>query len=233
MDLPDILLIDKPAGITSFDVIRQLRKRLNIKKMGHAGTLDPAATGLLIIGVGPGTKQLNDFLKLDKEYLAEVLLGVRTASGDLDGPILEEVEVPSLEERVVEAAVSTLVGKLTLPVSAYSAIKQGGVPLYKKAHQAEREGKVIEVLPRRLMHIHEAAYLGMRQEQGKLIITVRFTVGSGTYIRSLAEEIGRRLGVPATLKTLRRTKIGIFDVEHAKAIEEVTAVNQTTAREGE
>ena len=224
MDLPDLLLIDKPAGITSFDVIRQLRKRLNSKKMGHAGTLDPAATGLLLIGVGPGTKQLEDFLKLNKEYLAEILLGVSTATGDLDGERTEEREVWELGEEEIEAAVGGLEGTLELPVSAYSAIKVDGVPMYKRARDAEQRGETISDTPVRKMTVHEAACLGISRSGGHLVVTVRFTVASGTYIRSLAVELGRRLGCPATLKSLRRTRIGIFDVAHAKRIEDVTHV---------
>ncbi|MEM9336802.1 MAG: tRNA pseudouridine(55) synthase TruB [Patescibacteria group bacterium] len=221
MDLPDLLLIDKPAGITSMDVIRQLRKRLNTRKMGHAGTLDPAATGLMLIGIGPGTKQLNDFIKLDKEYLAEIQLGTKTASGDLDGPVLEEQDVTNVDEQQVEKVVSSLVGEIELPVSAYSAIKVDGVPMYKRAHQAERDGEEALEPTVRSMKVLEAVYLGIREEGGKTIVTARFLVGSGTYIRSLGEEVGKQLGYPATLHSLRRTKIGIFDVLHAKQIEEV------------
>lgn len=227
MDLPDLLLIDKPAGISSFDVIRRLRKQHTDKigerapKLGHAGTLDPAATGLLLIGVGQGTKQLESFLKLDKEYLAEVLVGTRTTSGDLDGAVLESVEVPLLNETTIEQVVTDMVGEHDLTVPAYSAIKQHGVPMYERARAAAKEGRVIEELPIRRMQVTDAACLNIVREDGAYVITVRFTVTSGTYIRSLAEELGRRLGYPATLKSLRRTKIGIFDVMHAKRIEDV------------
>lgn len=232
MDLPNLLLIDKPAGVTSFDVIRQLRRQHReaagekAPKLGHAGTLDPAATGLLLIGVGPGTKQLGDFLKLDKEYLAEVELGTRTASGDLDSPILEEAPVGELDEQYVESVVSALEGERELPVSAYSAIKKDGVPMYKRAHAAEAAGE--EVAPvLRPMKIIEAAYLGMRKEGGKVVLTVRFSVGSGTYIRSLAEEIGRQLSLPATLRYLRRIQIGVFDVAHARVPSDYTELKIT------
>lgn len=224
MNLPDLLLIDKPAGITSFDVIRRLRRQLNIKKMGHAGTLDPAATGLLLIGVGPGTKQLNDFIKLDKEYIAEILVGTKTDSGDMDGRILKEVAVLPIEESIIEKTVASMVGTYTLPVSAFSAIKKDGVPYYKRAHKAAKEGKEVTDTPMREMTIYESDYLGSVVDGDKLVITVRFLVESGTYIRSLGEEIGKKLGYPATLQNLRRTKIGIFDVMHAKQIEEVTQI---------
>lgn len=213
---PEILLIDKPIGISSFDVIRQLRKRLGIRKMGHAGTLDPLASGLMIIGINEGTKKLNDYLKLDKEYLAEVRLGKRTTTGDLEGEVVEEKEVGDIEREAVEEVLSSMIGVLELPVSAYSAIKQGGVPFYKKARAAEKRGESIpdSDLPVRAMKVYEAELMEVTDE----VLKVRFKVGSGTYIRSLGEELGRRLGYPATLASLRRTKIGEFRVEEAEAI---------------
>ena len=139
---PHILLIDKPVGISSFDVIRRLRPKLNIRKMGHAGTLDPLASGLMIIGVGEGTKKLTELTKLDKEYVTEILIGVRTESGDRDGRVLKEREITEADAtenfsmEKVSVALASMVGTLTLPVSAFSAIKQDGVPFYKKARAA-------------------------------------------------------------------------------------------------
>lgn len=213
---PEIILIDKPVGISSFDVIRRLRKRFGIRKMGHAGTLDPLASGLLIIGLNEGTKKLNDYLKLDKEYVTEVKLGQRTTTGDLEGEVVEEKEVGEIKKETVEEALSSMVGVLDLPVSAYSAIKQGGVPLYKKARAAKERGETIpdSELPKRAMRVYEAELLDVTNE----ILKVRFKVGSGTYVRSLGEELGRRLGYPATLASLRRTEIGEFRVEDAETI---------------
>lgn len=211
----NILLIDKPVGITSFDVIRRLRKKLNIKKMGHAGTLDPLASGLMIIGVNEGTKRLNEYLKLDKEYVTDVLLGKRTKTGDLEGEVVAEKEVGVVTEEEVIDSLSSMVGTLTLPVSAYSAIKQSGVPLYKKARALEKSGQAIDFeLPMREMKVYEAELLDMSDK----MIRIRFKVGSGTYIRSLGEELGRLLGYPATLASLRRTKVGEFRVEEAEIL---------------
>lgn len=211
----NILLIDKPVGITSFDVIRRLRKKLNIKKMGHAGTLDPLASGLMIIGVNEGTKRLNEYLKLDKEYVTDVLLGKRTKTGDLEGEVVAEQEVGVVTEEEVIDSLSSMVGTLTLPVSAYSAIKQSGVPLYKKARALEKSGQAIDFeLPMREMKVYEAELLDMSDK----MIRIRFKVGSGTYIRSLGEELGRLLGYPATLASLRRTKVGEFRVEEAEIL---------------
>ena len=114
--VPELLLIDKPHGITSFDVIRRLRRILGVKKMGHAGTLDPLATGLMLIGIGPGTKTLATLVKLDKEYLAEVRIGESRTTGDLEGDVLEERAVVQLEQKAVEAVLASMVGTLT-PVS--------------------------------------------------------------------------------------------------------------------
>lgn len=216
----EILLIDKPKGITSFDVIRRLRRELNIKKMGHGGTLDPLATGLMIIGVNRGTKKLTEYIKLPKEYIAEVRLGERRSTGDLEGEILEEKNIDKIDRDRVEEELEKMVGTLTLPVSAYSAIKKGGVPFYKRARKAEKSGEVITDLPMRDMEVMETELQGISCGDGRCVLTVRFYVGSGTYIRSLGEELGKRLGYPATLQNLRRTKIGDFDIENARACPE-------------
>jgi tRNA pseudouridine55 synthase len=212
-DAPKLLLIDKPKGITSFDVIRRLRRELNIKKMGHAGTLDPLASGLMLIGIGEGTKKLNEYLKLPKSYEADILVGERRATGDMEGEVLEETTVESLDEHKVRNVLAGMLGPLELPVPRYSAIKQDGVRLYAKA----RKGEEIEV-PVRTMEVSGIGFRGMEVGGGRAIVKVRFDVASGVYIRSLAEEFGNRLGYPATIKELRRTKIGDFDVADARPI---------------
>ena len=213
-----ILLIDKPAGMTSFAVIRRLRKKLGVQKIGHAGTLDPQATGLLLIGVGEGTKKLKEYVGLSKEYVAEILIGERRSTGDMEGKILEKIAIPEIDGEEVREELSSMCGVLRLPVSAYSAMKKGGVPLYRRARKAEREGHLITDVPIRDMEIMEAEFLNIKCNDGACVVTVRFVVGSGTYIRSLAEELGRRLGYPATLKDLRRTKVGEFRIEDARPI---------------
>ncbi len=206
MTLPDILLIDKPKGITSFDVIRELRKRTGIEKMGHAGTLDPLATGLLIIGVGKGTKQLAGFLKLPKVYRAEVRFGIRTDTGDITGAVVEEKPHSGVAEAPLCAALAGLMGRLDLPVPVYSAIKKAGRPLYAYA----RSGRPV-VPPVRPMTVTA----GQLISYAELVATVEWSVESGTYIRSLAEEFGRRLGTVATLQELRRLSIGRYSVDDA------------------
>lgn len=222
--IPELLLIDKPKGITSFDVIRRLRRQLGIKKMGHAGTLDPLATGLMIIGIGLGTKRLTDLVKLDKVYLAEVLIGERRSTGDMEGEVLEE-KVVSDPVEILQGKISTtledMVGELTLPVSAYSAIKVDGVAMYKRARKAEKTGELVTDVPVRIMKVFETELFKVEIKGGRAVATVRFKVGSGTYIRSLAEELGRRIGYPATLQDLRRIKVGDFDIEMAQQIDDI------------
>jgi len=226
--MEDLILIDKPKGITSFDVIRQLRRRTGIKKMGHAGTLDPLASGLMILGVGPGTKKLTELIKLDKDYTAEILIGESRTTGDMEGEVVDSVENVELDPAQVLVAVSGLVGEVILPVSAYSAIKVDGVPMYKRARAAEKSGDTVTEVPMRLMKVKKAAVANIEvvfadalmKSISRLLVTVRFSVGSGTYIRSLAEELGRRVGYPATLANLRRTRVGEFSIEDAKQIED-------------
>jgi tRNA pseudouridine55 synthase len=226
----EILLIDKPKRITSFDVIRRLRRKYSenhdgekAPKIGHAGTLDPLATGLMILGIGKGTKKLTELVKLDKEYIAEVLIGESRTTGDMEGEVIEEKSVDESLE-VLRGKIATelegMVGEITLPVSAYSAIKVDGVPMYKRARKAEKVGEVVTEVPVRTMRVHEAKLLGVTAEDNRVVAEVSFFVGSGTYIRSLGEELGKRLGYPATLKNLRRTKVGDFDIIDAKKIED-------------
>ncbi len=218
----DILLIDKPLGISSFDVIRRLRRELGIRKMGHGGTLDPLASGLMIIGVESGTKKLSEYLKLDKEYVTEVRIGERRSTGDLEGTILESCDVSLLDESRVKEVLQTMLGEISLPVSAYSAIKKDGVPMYKRARTAEKAGETIDDVPARTMRVDAAELLSLACAEGKCIATIRFAVGSGTYIRSLGEELGKRLGYPATLQALRRTQIGNFRIEDARRLADET-----------
>lgn len=217
--MEDIILIDKPKGLTSFDVIRILRKKLAVKKIGHAGTLDPAATGLLIVGVGEGTKKLKDFVKLDKTYLAQILFGKKTTTGDLEGEIIQETDLGELDTGELEKVLQSMVGELILQVPAYSAVKLAGKPLYKYA----RSGILVD-LPKRKTKIFQAEILEIKKikDAGKnfVVAKIEMKVASGTYIRAVAEEIGKRLKIPATLSNLRRIKIGNFSVEIAKKLKD-------------
>ena len=225
-----LLLIDKPSGMTSFGVVARVRRILGIKKAGHAGTLDPLATGLMLVGVGAGTKALTSLVKLDKEYVAEILVGQRRSTGDMEGVVLEERVVAEMfAPDTITTTLASLLGEITLPVSAYSAIKVDGVPMYKRARAAEQKGEVADPVPARLMRVDEAELLSQEtiiyDSKQFQLVRVRFAVGSGTYIRSLAEELGRRLGYPATLYNLRRTKVGEFRIEDAVTLETFAAAH--------
>ena len=209
-DNQKLFLIDKPKGVTSFWVIKVLRQKLGIKKIGHAGTLDPLASGLMLVGVGTGTKALHDLIKLPKVYEVVVLLGIKTSTGDMEGEILERKEVADITNEKVEEALKSLVGKTKFKVPAYSAIKVGGRRLYKLA----RRGKVVD-LPEREMEVMSAELKELNGYEGLYSAKVVLQVGSGTYVRSLAEELGRRLGYPATVGDLRRLQIGKYRVEDA------------------
>jgi tRNA pseudouridine55 synthase len=215
----DILLIHKPKGISSFGVIRELRKKLNIRKMGHAGTLDPLAEGLMIIGVGAGTKKLTELVGLDKVYRVDIELGERTVSGDKEGVVLEERAVPldEVSRDDVLRVLSELQGDIELPVPVYSAVKKGGTPLYARARRGEDVTP-----PLRRMTIYSLNLLDIRalEEKTRVLISLDMHVGSGVYVRSIAEEIGRRLGFPATVSKLVRTRIGQFLLEDARTLGE-------------
>lgn len=209
---PGILLVDKPQGITSFDVIRILRKDMNIKKMGHAGTLDPMATGLLIVAYNSATTKLTKFLKLNKKYEAEITFGLKTDTLDMEGQILEKIDVDiNLEEqqfmkaKIVET-LNSMVGVLNIEVPAYSAIKKDGKALYELA----RKGMEFTP-PKRDMEVLSIQMIDFYWPK----IKVLFHVSSGTYIRSLVQELASRLQTIATLSALRRISIGNFVVDGA------------------
>jgi len=205
----EIILVDKPKGLTSYDVIRVLKKKIRCKKMGHGGTLDPNASGLLIIGIDRGTKELKKILGLPKEYLAEIKLGIATDTGDITGNIVSKKIVGNFTQDNVTKILKDLIGEIELKVPLYSAIKIKGKPLYKYA----REGKEIQA-PVKEMKVLSARLILLEGD----ILKIHFKVGSGTYIRSLAEEIGRRLDTDATLLNLRRTSIGPYKIESAIAL---------------
>jgi tRNA pseudouridine55 synthase len=224
METPTVLLVDKPSQMTSFGLVARVRRIVGVKKAGHAGTLDPAASGLMLVGLGSGTKELTALTKLDKEYVAEVLIGQKRTTGDMEGDVVEEKEVLEIfSDEKISSTLATLLGTHTYPVSAYSAIKRDGVPMYKRAYEAAKKGETVTDVPLRSMRVDEVELLRHvalpLDEKKFLLVTVRFAVGSGTYIRSLVEEFGRLLGYPSTLYNLRRTQIGEFRIENATTLE--------------
>jgi len=212
--MQEILFVDKPKGMSSFSVIRALRKKLKIRKMGHAGTLDPLATGLLIIGIGTGTKKLAGYFNLPKVYLVDILLGKRTDTGDITGKVVEEQAVQGVNEEELRKVLKSLEGVVEMPVPLYSAVKHKGQPFYKYAR------KKIQIEPRlRRSEIFYLNLLEIKRADG-LILTIEMKCQKGTYARSVAEEIGKRLGLPATVCDLRRLEVGDINVSQAKRIDE-------------
>jgi tRNA pseudouridine55 synthase len=201
-----ILVIDKPDGVTSHDVVNSVRRIAGTRKVGHAGTLDPFATGVLIVGINQGTKLL-PFLQIDeKEYEATVRLGVETDTLDRDGRILRETQCPPIGYEEMKRILASFVGRQSQVPPIYSAIKKEGVPLYKLA----RKGVEVEVLPREI-YVYGITLLTFD------IPDVSFTVrcSSGTYVRSLARDIGIKVGCGGHLRTLRRTRSGRFGADKA------------------
>jgi tRNA pseudouridine55 synthase len=213
-----LLLIDKPTGITSHGVVNRIRKITGVKKVGHAGTLDPLATGLLIILVGREfTKQQPQFLKQDKRYETTARLGMTTDSYDSDGEITSETEwakVGKLNSSQLLQALEKLKGEITQTVPAFSAVKVKGQKLYQKARKGEIDlGK----LPSRQVNIYQLDLLNFKKDIAAqtVYLTLETKVSSGTYIRSLVHDLGQELGVGATVTALRRTQIGEFSIDQA------------------
>jgi tRNA pseudouridine55 synthase len=209
-----IILVDKPAGISSFGVVARVRRGLRDEfghkiKVGHTGTLDPFATGLLILLSGKMTKKSNEFLKLDKEYEATVRLGCVSSTGDPEGEITKVNErVPEKSE--IEKVVNGFVGKIRQKVPKFSAIKING----RRAYQLARKGEEFET-PTREVEIYDIEILDYNYPE----LRIRCHVSSGTYIRTLGEDIGEKLGTGAYLTALRRTKVGEYDVTNAEKLE--------------
>jgi tRNA pseudouridine55 synthase len=210
---PDgVLLVDKAEGMTSHDVVALLRRKLEIKKIGHCGTLDPIATGLLLLTIGRGTKIQDLLMSEDKSYSGTLTLGASTSTQDRQGKVVETRPVPELSEEQIRAAFEKFRGDFYQMPPMVSAKKQGGIPLYKLA----RQGKVVEREPR-LVHVY-------RYSIDKIALPdIDFSVlcSKGFYVRTYAHDIGEMLGCGAHLKSLRRTKSGRFDVDLAITVDEI------------
>jgi tRNA pseudouridine55 synthase len=210
---PDgVLLVDKAAGMTSHDVVALVRRRLQIRKVGHCGTLDPIATGLLLLTLGRGTKIQDLLMSEDKEYSGTMMLGVTTSTQDKEGEIIEQREVPLFDEKTIRAAFEKFRGDFYQTPPMVSAIKHAGVPLYKLA----RQGKTIEREPR-LVHVYR--YSIDRIALPKIDFTV--VCSKGFYVRTYTHDIGVELGCGAHLYSLRRMKSGRFHVANAISVEQI------------
>ncbi|MEM8867421.1 MAG: tRNA pseudouridine(55) synthase TruB [Verrucomicrobiota bacterium] len=220
-DPEGILLVDKPQGITSHDVVDRVRRAYRMRKVGHAGTLDPMATGLLLILVGKATKVSQYLMSQDKEYTGMVRFGQTTDSQDADGEIVEEKPVPELTEESLREHMATFQGDQYQTPPMYSAKKVNGQPLYKLA----RKGKTIPREPR-VIHISRFELTNFDLPHAS------FIVGSskGAYIRTLAHDLGDKIGCGGHLCELRRTGVGMFRIEKADTLEEIQDASPTTLR---
>ncbi|HEY5078276.1 MAG TPA: tRNA pseudouridine(55) synthase TruB [Opitutaceae bacterium] len=215
-ELDGVLLVDKPGEHTSHDVVARLRGKLRMRKVGHAGTLDPMATGLLIILLGKATRVSQFLISLDKEYEGAVMLGTTTDSQDADGQVMETRPVPALAQEDVAAAMRGFLGDQYQTPPMFSAIKIGGVPLYKKA----RKGEDVEREPR-FIRVMAWDLLGFASPR----IEFRMRCSKGTYVRTLAHDLGSKLGCGAHLCALRRTATDRFNVKDALTMEEIESLS--------
>ena len=211
-----ILIVDKPKGYTSRDVVNSIERLANTKKVGHGGTLDPIATGVLVIALGNGLKVLEFLSHQDKEYIATVKMGIETKTLDITGEVTKKKDYFFFDEIKVDEVLKSFIGKYNQEVPLYSSVKVGGQRLYKYA----REGLKV-VLPKREVNIYELELLSHTNDE----FVIRASVSKGTYIRSLIRDIGEKLEIPCTMKELRRTKQGEFTIEDAVSIEELEKGN--------
>lgn len=213
-----VLLLDKPEGISSNNALQRVKRIYQARKAGHTGSLDPIATGLLPICLGEATKLSRFLLEADKRYEVVCRLGVRTTTGDTEGEVIEMRPVKRLEPEWVEKLLGSFLGPQAQTPPMYSAIKRQGQPLYKLA----RQGIEVEREPRQII-IHTIRLTGLEEEQLKLEVFC----SKGTYIRTLAEDIGRALGCGAHVMALRRTQVGYFNILKAASIDRLEKLMET------
>ncbi len=221
-----IFLIDKDKGCTSRDVVNEIIKKVETKKVGHTGTLDPLATGVLVVCVGKATKLVDMLTSEEKEYIAEITLGIETDSLDITGNILKEEQVNITKEEIIKV-LNNFKGEYDQEVPAYSAIKINGKKLYEYA----REGIDIE-LPKRNVSIKEIELVSdIKYENNRIIFSIKCLVSKGTYIRSLVRDIAHKLNTIGVMSELRRTKLGKFSINDCKLIDELKINNMLNVSE--
>lgn len=209
-----LVVVDKPAGMTSHDVVARVRRLAGTRKVGHAGTLDPMATGVLLVGVNRATRLLGHLTLTEKAYDATVRLGAGTTTDDAEGELLGSAPVEHLSEDAVRAAAAGFVGDLLQRPSAVSAIKVDG----RRAYARVRAGKEV-TLPARPVIVHELLVHAVQPVDGRLDVDISVRCSSGTYIRAIARDLGAALGVGGHLTRLRRTAVGPFDLAAARSLE--------------
>ena len=207
-----LVVVDKPADWTSHDVVARMRRLAGTRKVGHAGTLDPMATGVLVIGIGRGTRLLGHLALADKDYDATIRLGVTTTTEDAQGEVVDTRDASAVTDDAIAAAVASLVGDIEQVPSAVSAVKVDGERSYKRV----RRGEDVQLAPRRV-HVARFDVASRRADD----VDVRVTCSTGTYVRALARDVGVKLGVGAHLTALRRTRVGGFDLGQARSLDEL------------
>ncbi len=217
-----ILLVDKPGGMTSHDVVARARRAFGTRKVGHAGTLDPMATGLLLLGVDSATRLLTYLVGLDKEYSATIRLGIATDTDDAEGEVTGETDASGVTRAAIDAALDAFRGEISQIPSTYSAVKVDGRRSYDRA----RAGEEVVLAPRRVT-IARFDVLAERREATTVDLDVVVACSSGTYIRALARDLGAALGVGGHLTALRRESIGAFSVDDAVQLGEDDEARRT------
>lgn len=207
----EILLIDKPQDWSSFDIVKKIRNTIKCKKIGHAGTLDPLATGLLILCTGKMTKKINEFQEMDKEYTGSMVLGKTTPSFDLETEVDCEKDISGIDEGMIRETTKNFTGNILQVPPVFSAIKVGGERLYKKA----RRGEEVKIAAKEI-NIQDFEITGLCLPE----VDFRVVCSKGTYIRSLVRDFGEKLQTGAYMSALRRTRIGKFHVDQAYSIDD-------------
>lgn len=211
-----LVVVDKPSGVTSHDVVGRCRRIFGTRKVGHAGTLDPMATGVLVVGIDRATKILGLLTATDKSYAATIRLGQTTSTDDAEGEVLQSVSACKLTDAEIADAVTPLRGEIAQVPSAVSAIKVGG----KRAYKLAREGQAVE-LASRSVRIDRFDVLAIRRHNDLVDVDVEVDCSSGTYIRALARDVGAALGVGGHLTALRRTRVGRFGLDEARTLDDL------------
>jgi len=215
--LDGVLLVDKPSGPTSHDIVDKIRRHFRLAKVGHAGTLDPQATGLLIIMIGRGTKLANSLMSADKTYEGVIRLGIATDTQDAEGKVISEADPSHITEELLAAEMKKLTGDIMQTPPMVSAAKKDGVPLYKLA----RQGKIVERKPK-LVRIHEFSLRSFKLPRACFFLRC----SKGVYARTLCDDIGHALKCGAHLENLRRLRSGAFSVQDAYPLEQLMAMDR-------
>ena len=218
MTEPGLVVVDKPGAMTSHDVVAQVRRLAGTRKVGHAGTLDPMATGVLLVGVGQATRLLGHLTLTEKVYDATIRLGAATTTDDAEGEVVSTGSVQLLTEDDVRSAAGAFVGELEQQPSAVSAVKVDG----KRAYARVRAGERVD-LPTRRVNVHELVVGEVRPGPDHVDLDVSLRCSSGTYVRAIARDLGRELGPGGHLTALRRTAVGPFTLDDAKSLDDLAA----------